>query len=118
MERSFAANIFNVKPQFIWLKTPVCNLLKIRMIPFTFQKTAFQPLKGHLLERKRCPFGMQKDTFRKTAGHVWAFMPYFMPGSYVSASLTNLSCLLYYKPPLPLLWKRRGREVMEEGVKY
>jgi len=50
LERSFAANIFNVKPQFIWLKTPVCNLLKIRMIPSVFQNAEFQPLKGHLLE--------------------------------------------------------------------
>ena len=34
-----------------------------------------------------------------------------------NVSSMNLSFLLYYKPPLPLLWKRRGREVMEEEVK-
>ena len=37
-----------------------CNILKIRIIPFVFQKAAFQGLKGGVLERKSMPFGGRK----------------------------------------------------------
>ena len=46
-----------VRRQYLTVKTRACNQLIIKMIPFDFQKTAFQVLKGRLLQCKRCPFG-------------------------------------------------------------
>ena len=43
---------------------PLCNILKIKMIPFGMQKTAFYAPKGGILEAERRSFRTQYAAFR------------------------------------------------------
>ena len=53
---------------FITDKNVVCNALKIKVIPFSLQKTAYWTLKGGVLEGERSPLGKQSAAARHFTG--------------------------------------------------
>ena len=61
---------------------PLCNILKIKMIPFGMQKTAFYApkggileVKGGLLERNMPPSGIWKTAYRFGFSEIWSDTP-------------------------------------------
>ena len=68
----------------------------------------FQIPEGGILRSKRPPFSLQYATFWSAKGGLLHFKRYHLDFQYVNVSPVSLSFLLYHKPPLPLLWKRRG----------